>query len=203
MIRDYLLLARYSLYNITGLFLLWLSYIYGYLGMVFVADPTGISALIFVVFVFGLLSCSRLVYHTSKGLNEIRNTNLDEKMPGSYTSKFGQEVDEYLSSWSNQNISHMRMHFANKIAHIKHIASSLVILGLIGTVIGFIIALSGVDPATASDIAVVPKMVASLVSGMSTALYTTLVGAILNVWLMINYYILTGGLIKLLSAVVK
>ena len=37
------------------------------------------------------------------------------------------------------------MTLLSRIASIRHLANSLVFLGLLGTVIGFIIALSGVD----------------------------------------------------------
>ena len=53
-------------------------------------------------------------------------------------------------------------------------ANTLVILGLIGTVIGFIIALSGVDGSVSSNPEEVSKMVSTLIQGMSVALYTTL-----------------------------
>lgn len=56
-------------------------------------------------------------------------------------------------------------------------------LGLIGTVLGFIIALSGVDPEQAQNLDATKAMVATLIVGMSTALYTTLVGALANLWL--------------------
>ena len=76
-------------------------------------------------------------------------------------------------------------------------------MGLIGTVIGFIIALSGVDPATAGDVNAIAPMVSALIGGMSVALYTTLVGAILNVWLMVNYRLLESGTVRLLAAIVE
>ena len=56
-------------------------------------------------------------------------------------------------------------------------------VGLIGTVVGFIIALSGVDPARADDLDATRVMVATLIAGMSTALFTTLLGALANLWL--------------------
>ena len=45
------------------------------------------------------------------------------------------------------------------IANVYRVAESLVFLGLIGTVIGFIVALSGVDPATVTD----PSSIAGIV----------------------------------------
>jgi hypothetical protein len=46
-------------------------------------------------------------------------------------------------------------------------------------------------------------MISTLIQGMSTALYTTLVGAVLNVWLMVNYHLLAGGTVKLISALTE
>jgi biopolymer transport protein ExbB/TolQ len=92
-----------------------------------------------------------------------------------------------------------RLRMAQRIAPVRHIANTLVLLGLIGTVLGFIIALSGVDPDTVSDVNSIAPMVSVLIQGMSTALYTTLIGSILNVWLMANYQILTGGTVQLIS----
>ncbi len=91
----------------------------------------------------------------------------------------------------------------SQIAVVRHIANSLVFLGLIGTVIGFIIALSGVEPNTVSDVKNVGPMVSTLIQGMSIALYTTLVGAILNIWLLVNYRILATGTVSLINAVVE
>ena len=85
---------------------------------------------------------------------------------------------------------------------VRQIAGSLVLLGLIGTVLGFIIALSGVDPERASDITAITPMVSTLIAGMSTALYTTLIGAVLNIWLMIDYQLLAGGTVKLITSLI-
>jgi adenosylcobinamide amidohydrolase len=38
---------------------------------------------------------------------------------------------------------------------------------------------------------------------MSVALYTTLVGAVLNIWLMVNYRLLEGGTVTLLTTIVE
>ena len=65
-------------------------------------------------------------------------------------------------------------------------------VGLIGTVVGFIIALSGVDPARADDLNATKEMVAILIAGMSTALYTTLLGALANLWLRLVQFLLEG-----------
>jgi biopolymer transport protein ExbB/TolQ len=78
-----------------------------------------------------------------------------------------------------------------------------VLLGLIGTVIGFIIALSGVDVELAANVDSVGPMISTLIGGMSVALYTTLVGAIFNIWLMVNYRLLLSGTVNLVTSVVE
>jgi biopolymer transport protein ExbB/TolQ len=78
-----------------------------------------------------------------------------------------------------------------------------VFLGLLGTVIGFIMALSGVDAQAAGDVESIAPMVTTLIDGMSVALYTTLVGAVLNIWLMVNYRLLEGGTVTLLTTIVE
>ncbi|MEC7647246.1 MAG: hypothetical protein VX900_02640 [Pseudomonadota bacterium] len=55
---------------------------------------------------------------------------------------------------------------SNRIAFVNYKANSLVFLGLVGTVIGFIVALSGVDPVTISIAKAVGPLVANLIQGM-------------------------------------
>ena len=69
--------------------------------------------------------------------------------------------------------------------------------------IGFIIALSGVHPDAAADVSSIGPIFSTLIRGMSIALYTTLVGSLLNIWLMVNVRLLEGGTIKLLIATVE
>ena len=82
-------------------------------------------------------------------------------------------------------------------------ANSLVIIGLIGTVVGFIIALSGVDPSIVSDVNAIGPMVSTLITGMSVALYTTLVGAVFSLWLSLNYHFLAKGMIALVASILE
>lgn len=65
----------------------------------------------------------------------------------------------------------------------RYIHERLVMWGMGGTVVGFIIALSGVIPSAATDIESVLPMVVTLIQGMGTALFTTLVGLVTHEWL--------------------
>ena len=76
--------------------------------------------------------------------------------------------------------------FRKRWISVINISEALVMLGLIGTVFGFIVALSGVDPDKAGDVSQVSGMVSRLIEGMGIALWTTLEGSVLSLWLAIN-----------------
>ncbi len=76
---------------------------------------------------------------------------------------------------------------------VDYLANTLVMLGLIGTIVGFIIAFSGVDPESAARIESVGPMVSALISGAGVAMYTTLVGAVGHVWLGLMAHLIGGG----------
>ena len=54
-----------------------------------------------------------------------------------------------------------------------------------------------------TDAAAIGPMVATLLHGMAMALYKTLVGSVLNVWLMVNYRLLESGATHVLTRVVE
>ena len=97
----------------------------------------------------------------------------------------------------------LRSRLYSRISVVRLIANNLIILGLIGTVIGFIISLGGVDAERVADVASVAPMVSTLIQGMSVALYTTLVGAVLHVWLMMCYQVLATGTVNLVNAIIE
>ena len=196
----YLLLLRYSLVNAVGLVFILVVYSQGYLNKAIKSDVTNVVVLIIFIFLIGLTLASIKAFWISRELNHAYSLQKKEKSVLNDFIKMSKKLD--ASSRSNL-ISSTRINISVKISNIKFIANILVILGLIGTVIGFIIALSGVDGSVSSNPDEVGKMVASLVKGMSVALYTTLAGSILSVWLNICYQILSNGANRLISRIIE
>ena len=196
----YLLLLRFVLANIIALALVGVAAGQGWIEELLAADQGGLVRAITAVFVVGLVwSCQRTV-QLSRGLNELERF---AKVPGAPVPAYLDAVAGRASESRTLLASTLRLRLASRIAPIRHIANSLVLLGLIGTVVGFIIALSGVRPEVVSDVGAIGPMVSTLISGMSVALYTTLVGSLLNVWLMVNVRLLEGGTVKLLTATIE
>lgn len=70
------------------------------------------------------------------------------------------------------------------------LGSCCVTLGMVGTVYGFFISLSGVDPALVGNVDAIGPMVAKLIEGMGIALWTTLTGISLYLVIAFNTFIL-------------
>jgi hypothetical protein len=196
----YLLVLRFALLNLVGFALLGAAYAQGLVHNVIDADRTYLSVLIFLVFLGGLAICARKVWQTSCELNSLRARDAAVASPAMrHLAPLLGRTAESRGNLANA----VRLRLSHRIAIVRNIANTLVLLGLIGTVLGFIIALSGVDPERVADIEAIAPMVSTLIRGMSTALYTTLVGAILNVWLTANHQLLASGTVKLIAAVVE
>jgi hypothetical protein len=197
---SYLLALRFGVVNLIALMLLGAAWLKGWLTSLVISDTTHLVAAIAGVFVVGLVLCARTALQISGELNQVRARH---RRPSS-------RVASYLASIAGRDgqtrailASTLKLKLVSRISPIRHLANSLVILGLIGTVIGFIIALAGIDPEAAADVSSIGPMVSTLIDGMSVALHTTLVGSVLNVWLMLNYRLVEGGTIRLLTAMVE
>lgn len=195
-----LLLLRFSLLNLVGFALLGVAASYGLVERVWTADKTHFSAAIFLVFVGGFAFCTVRVWQTSRDLDQLRSFDpLMQSRAADYLALLrGAQGDSRSLLAAAQ-----RLKLTQRISLVRHIANSLVLLGLIGTVIGFVIALSGVNPDAVSDVKAIGPMVSTMIEGMSIALYTTLVGAVLNLWLSANYQLLATGTVKLITGMIE
>ena len=196
----YLLVVRFILLNAVGSSLLFAAYLQGWVDGVFADTTFELTLVIFAAFAYGLALCAIRIWRTSVNLNDL---SLGAPQPGSDIAQMLSCLrSPHTGPGAIDGFAALRLEMSHRISIVRHTANSLVFLGLIGTVIGFIIALSGVNPATSTDADNVAKMVATLIGGMSVALYTTLVGAILHVWLIINHRMLVSGTVALLSEIV-
>jgi hypothetical protein len=196
----YLLILRYSLINLVGLTFLLILITQGYLSKAIKADITNMVLVIIGVFSVGFILAAYRTFWVSKELNY----TMKKKLPAlSLASEYVSNTKKLDASSRNNLAISLRLKLATKINFIKFISNTLVVLGLIGTVVGFIIALSGVDGSVSSNPEEVSKMVSTLIQGMSVALYTTLVGSICSVWLNICFQILSTGTNRLLSRIIE
>jgi len=72
-------------------------------------------------------------------------------------------------------------------------------VGMMGTVVGFIMMLVGFASIDTADVSKIQNLLASMSYGMSTALYTTLVGLVCSQALKIQYFNLTHDINKIIE----
>jgi hypothetical protein len=80
--------------------------------------------------------------------------------------------------------------FLQRWRDVQWLATHVVRIGLLGTVVGLIIAFSAARQGGSADAAEVKTMIAAVVDGMYVSLYATLLGIAVNLWLKINLRLL-------------
>jgi hypothetical protein len=164
-----LLIYRFILVN-TLLFALtaalWWN---GYLAPIFQTDLSHVTFAIAALFALGWLGTAKEIVVASRQLNVAKSGPLPARES---------ERDKDLA----------------KVEWLASVSEWLVGLGLVGTVIGFIIALSSVDQSALLQASGAQSAVATLMSGMRTALNTTVLGASLAMWHEVNQRMLRTAL---------
>ncbi len=198
-LRRHLLVLRFALFNVVAFGLLAATWLQGWLAGATAGETLWLCAIIAAVFLYGLLVCTVRVVAVNRALSQVRDGHPAQ---GSRAAQYLRAVQGRASDARAVQAALLRLRLSHPNAVVRHVANSLVFLGLVGTVIGFIVALSGVNPDLAGNVEKVAPMVTTLINGMSIALYTTLIGAVLHVWLMIGYRMLATGCVQLYDAAV-
>lgn len=192
-------LYQYVALNLPAAVLVAVAWQRGWLDTLLTVDSTRLTVAIIAVFVIGLALAAHRLWRLDQ---EIDCAHGEGTLTESWATRYLDEIRHHSSGSRGLVASTLRMRVTDYISVVRHIAGTLVLLGLIGTVVGFIMALAGVDPEKAADVTSMTPMVATLIQGMSVALYTTLAGAVANLWLMVNYRLITSTAVRLLADVV-
>lgn len=198
--RRWLLLFRFALLNILAAALVAAAALQGWLADMFATDRLHLVKLIASVFVAGLIGAAVRAVRLSAELNAVESGVLP---PGSKSAWFLTAAARCDGAGRAAMAALLRLKLQQRLSGLRYLANLLVLLGLIGTVVGFILALAGIDPATVGDPAAIGPMVSRLLEGMAVALYTTLVGSLLNIWLILNCRLLESGAAHLYARLVE
>lgn len=198
--RPHGLFFRLAAVNLAALALLGAAFGEGWAQQVFASDSTGITWVIAAVFAAGLMLSLLKGWKLSC---EVECARSFDPCAGTWAREFLDGTLGRSAGGRTIAASVLRMQVVSRIAPVRHVAAALVLLGLIGTVVGFILALSGISVSMAHDVGAVAGMITRLIAGMSVALYTTLEGAVLSLWLTVNHQMLSAGAASLISGLVQ
>lgn len=169
MLRN-LLVYRFIIFNTLMVVLIAGLALQGYVAEILEGDRSGIVYAILGLFLAAWGWTALRTMRASRALNELKAESPHPAYP--------EQRDKELA----------------KIEWLGNVSDWLVGLGLLGTVIGFTIALSSVDQGSLAGAQGVQTSVETLMSGMRVALYTTLVGGVLGIWNEVNHRMLKTAL---------
>lgn len=205
------LFLQWAIYSGVLSFILWLAWHLGYLASIFLTDPTRITYLISFLFLGGSVHCGVRAKYLSNQINSINNIESGEvayttekSLPAEFLNTIkarlkGQDLKE-----SNPEDNTLLSEVFAEQAHAQHeigwfFTSLLVKLGLLGTVIGFVLMLGPLSTLESFDIGDVQNILAKMTAGMAVALNTTLIGLLSSMLLSFQYLMLDHGADELVT----
>lgn len=164
---DNLLIYRFVIFNALMAALMGLLATRGLLQQVIEGDRSHIVLAVGALFAVAWLWTARKSWRISREFNKFKK------------SKRGhQQNPEYLHALRDKELG--------KLDWLHDAAGWMVGLGLLGTVVGFVMALGGVTGLGVSNAGDVQAALTILVDGMGVALNTTLAGGALGLWTEVN-----------------
>lgn len=158
------LLYRLIVLNACGFaFIVW-AWMQGMVDLVMDADPTKITHVIAALFLFGLVSL------------------------GWRALKVNAAIDFGPTLLIKNRRAARKMPAQNE--HLGDIPEYLVLLGLIGNAVGFLMAFGGIDMSALGSADGLMAAGTQILAGIGTAFGSTVAGCVLALWAMINYRIL-------------
>ncbi|MEE8303822.1 MAG: MotA/TolQ/ExbB proton channel family protein [Candidatus Tectomicrobia bacterium] len=201
------LLYKWLLSNSLATLVLYVAWLQGWITRVVQSDASYITWVIALVFlVFWLLS-SYHVFHYNREQARFAEGH-SAGIAADYYAKLRMKSQNQRGAVVDQTMlaSTLRLRLTQSIHTIHHASNTLILLGLIGTVVGFVIAVSGLGDSIGQGAGLgrVKGVLGQIVDGMGIALFTTLVGSVLGgIWLQVHYQMLQRAVTNLVIDIVE
>lgn len=173
--------------SVLGVFLLvtWEYFVAG-----FSADASNITYLIVLFFIYGFFASLKVAFYLQAEFNALARMDADQRIADANASDAAALLDAALERIRKGDrldlknlISAYGIKLKARVDNVSVISSMLVTIGLLGTVVGLIITVTGLGQvlsSSGSDYAAMRAGLNQTVSGMGTAFYTTFFGALLG-----------------------
>ncbi len=188
--------------------------------LVYTTDKSYLCYVITLLFVIVLIHCARRIYYLSTQLMNSKNVevlirsnpdltlhmvgeqvhlNGDKVLPDCVVTDF---IHDLLKKGKNKNAETDESHPITELIEVYqsklkgphefgwYSADLMLKLGLLGTIIGFILMLGSVANITDFDVTTMQSILRNMGNGMGTALYTTLAGLIFSILTTSQYHML-------------
>ena len=211
----YLLFMCFALINVAGCVALWIVWKTGWVeSIIFTNDSTYICRIILALFVGAVAACSWKLFKITRDLNiareYIRLYRADDHEGRQRIEAGNSRLAVYLADIkglsTDDRISFeidLRENMSHKISSVGNNMSRLTALGIIGTVIGMKLFITGFDAAGATVNPNIHDMLKTVLPGLNVAISATLLGGVAAFWLDWLFAVLESAKNQLVSAMIK
>ncbi len=185
--------------NIDNIFIYWIYFVslivisvyilesLGFISTLLQADISYISSIIMIIFTYNLLGCGYYLFKLRDAffIIESGNSEYSNNIFIDACNKYRELTCHTSDQKSVQDNFKIKLY--EYVDNGFFVADVLLKLGIVGTVIGFIIMLSSLSTIDEMNLSKMNNLLLSMSGGMKVALYTTLTGLIGSVLLSIQY----------------
>lgn len=169
----------------------------GLLHLLILSDKSYVSVFIIVLYVLTSLHFIYSAFVASRQFLEIEKRS--DKCNIAVFNRFFEDLKTASPDQLNPLLDILDTRLRSRYAFGFLVADLMLKLGLLGTVIGFIIMLGSLSDLNSVDITVMQKLLGDMSSGMKIALYTTLTGMLAGIFLNLKYNFLDWAMDHLLN----
>lgn len=174
--------SQIIVFNTIILMICYMAWLQGYVTMAIAADPTHI---IFIITTIVAITIGLSIKHAITIDQELFDISESVKKHKPYTPQT------------------LRDRFALRYSFAEYAANLSVGLGLLATVIGYIVSFSGFSVDTVTSVANLVYAIVPALAGMGIAFYATLFGLAAAVWIETNILIVHRAIIKLYDRMIN
>jgi len=201
------LLYKWLIGNSFAFLVLYVAWLQGWIELTFRSDASYLSVAMAVVFAIFWVVSSLSIFRINREISQF----VDGKPAGvaaDYFESLRQKSRNHGGGTVDQSMlaSALRGRLLMAVQTINYVSNLMVLLGLIGTVVGFVIATAGLGESIVQGEGVdrIKGVLGQIVSGMGVALFTTIVGSILGgLWLGVHYQLLLRAVTGLVIGIVE
>lgn len=161
----------------------------GHLDVVFQNDPFWVSTILIGIFSLFSLFTIRTSYVLGNDAKNFGNITFDVLLGDDPTGR-----DDRYEAFYNSRMNYIKV--------LRYTSGFFVFAGLIGTVLGLVVAFNGVDSnLNIENPEVVKKVIADMLGGLGFAFMTTLVGSICALWIEFWVFLLNHTIDRTMSQI--
>ena len=201
------LFYKWLIGNSFAVLVVYVAWLQGWIQLILRSDASYLTwaiALVFGVFwiisSFHILALNRELTRFADGSPQGVAADYFDKLRNKGRNQRGVPVDQNLLATT------LRVRLMASVQVVGSVANTLILLGLIGTVVGFVVAVSGLGDSLGQgeNVDRVKNVLSQIVNGMGVALFTTLVGSVLGgIWLQVHYQMLLRAVTDFVVRVVE